>query len=638
MPDGEVADHFGDLEDVAGLELVAVVLVAPAPVLGHLRGVAVQHRQHIIDHIRGDDLAQARTVGGVDRDHDGHVVVQDLDGEVLAQLTADFHVLDLHDLARAMMRVDDLIADSVQDQPPPGRSCSGWRPRLCVGRRQGPGDRVPETGETHHRGSATQSPGVGLRHEHGLEAHLRGFGDPPLRLPGRPQLPGEADLAEHRGVARQRDAAFGGGHCESHGQIGRRFFDAHPADYVNKNVGTCQSEAAVTAEDGHDHGQTVAIETGRQAARQGQIGGVDQRLYLDEKAARAFDRDVHARAGRAALGEEDGGRVGDGLEPALAHLEDSELVRGAEAVLDGAQQAEEAVAVALELQHGVDHVLEHPRSGDGAVFGDVPDQEHGGAALFGQAQEPRGRLAHLTDAAGRRREVVAVEGLHRVDHDQRRAALLEHLEDRLELGLGQHLDDARGGADALGPHLDLGRRLLAADEHDRAVAAGGADRVEHLQQQRGLADPGLAADEHERARDDAAAEHAVELGDAAGEALVGRRGEVGEGTHGGGAAVAPGNMAAGGGGSAAPARRRALQAFFGEGVPGPAVGAASEPARLLVATLATGEDDVVLAHHPGRRPRLTLAGDFGERGLAVAGRRRRVVGRRPDEGFVDAEQ
>src|ERR1035437_8706952 len=72
-------------------------------------------------------------MGGVDRDHDGHVVVQDLDGEILALPTADFHVLDLHDLARTMVRVDDLIADSVQDQPPPGLSSSRWRPRGASG-------------------------------------------------------------------------------------------------------------------------------------------------------------------------------------------------------------------------------------------------------------------------------------------------------------------------------------------------------------------------------------------------------------------------------------------------------------------------------------------------------------------------
>ena len=82
------------------------------------------------------------------------------------------------------------------------------------------------------------------------------------------------------------------------------------------------------------------------------------------------------------------------------------------------------------------------------------------------------------------------------------------------------------GADALGAHLDLGRRLLAADEQH--AAAGGGDTVERLQQQRGLADAGLAADQHQRARHDAAAEHEVELGDAAGEALDGRGDDLGQ--------------------------------------------------------------------------------------------------------------
>ena len=46
-----------------------------------------------------------------------------------------------------------------------------------------------------------------------------------------------------------------------------------------------------------------------------------------------------------------------------------------------------------------------------------------------------------------------------------------------------------------------------------------AHRAQRHQQQRRLADTGLAADEHERRRDEAAAEHAVELGDAGRDAL-----------------------------------------------------------------------------------------------------------------------
>ena len=41
------------------------------------------------------------------------------------------------------------------------------------------------------------------------------------------------------------------------------------------------------------------------------------------------------------------------------------------------------VALALELEHDVDEVLEHPRAGDGAVLGDVPDEHGRDAALLG---------------------------------------------------------------------------------------------------------------------------------------------------------------------------------------------------------------------------------------------------------------
>ena len=117
--------------------------------------------------------------------------------------------------------------------------------------------------------------------------------------------------------------------------------------------------------------------------------------------------------------------------PGAGHLEDAELVGGAEAVLGGAQGAEEAVPVAFELEHRVDHVLEDAGAGDRALLGDVADEDDGRAGLLGEAQKDARRLAHLADAARRRGEGVAVEGLHRVDDDQRRA----HGGDRLDHGL-----------------------------------------------------------------------------------------------------------------------------------------------------------------------------------------------------------
>ena len=74
----------------------------------------------------------------------------------------------------------------------------------------------------------------------------------------------------------------------------------------------------------------------------------------------------------------------DGLatsrRPLSRHLEHADLVGRAEAVLDRAQDAEMMAAFALEIEHGVDHVLDDARAGDLAVLGDVADEDDGRAA------------------------------------------------------------------------------------------------------------------------------------------------------------------------------------------------------------------------------------------------------------------
>ena len=91
---------------------------------------------------------------------------------------------------------------------------------------------------------------------------------------------------------------------------------------------------------------------------------------------------------------------------------------------------------------------------------------------------------------------------------------------------------SRSGASArprrCGAQADLGGRLLAGDVDGGGAAAG--EGGGGLQQQRRLADAGVAADEDGGGRDEAAAEHAVELGDAGEGARQRRlgRGEVAE--------------------------------------------------------------------------------------------------------------
>ena len=137
-------------------------------------------------------------------------------------------------------------------------------------------------------------------------------------------------------------------------------------------------------------------------------------------------------------------RTGSGTrdEPGAGHLEDAQLVGRAEAVLGGAQDPVRVVALALELEHAVDEVLEHARTGDRAVLGHVPDEQHGDAVLLADPEQARGRLAHLSDRAGRGADVARPEGLHRVDHADVGPLALERRADRLERGLREDLDPA----------------------------------------------------------------------------------------------------------------------------------------------------------------------------------------------------
>ena len=127
-------------------------------------------------------------------------------------------------------------------------------------------------------------------------------------------------------------------------------------------------------------------------------------------------------------------------------------------------------------------------------------------------QQLRRRLAHLPDAARRRLKLQREDGLHRVDDDQRRLDARDLLENALEAGFGEQIERRAADREPLAARLDLMLGLLARAVEDRAAAArhvrGG------LQQQRRLADAGLAAEEDQRSRHDAAAEDAIELVDA----------------------------------------------------------------------------------------------------------------------------
>ena len=156
-------------------------------------------------------------------------------------------------------------------------------------------------------------------------------------------------------------------------------------------------------------------------------------------------------------------------EAALAHLEDADVVGGAEAVLERPQRAVGALALALELQHAVDEVLEHARARERALLGDVADEQHRDVARLGQARDAVGDLAHLADRARRAGQVGRVQRLDRVDHAHLGALCVQRGEHGLEVGLRERRHVQRRAGQPLGPQADLGGGLLAGDV-ERAAA------------------------------------------------------------------------------------------------------------------------------------------------------------------------
>ena len=207
-------------------------------------------------------------------------------------------------------------------------------------------------------------------------------------------------------------------------------------------------------------------------------------------------------------GQEDRARVGHALQALLGHREDADLVDRAEAVLDGAHQAKAAVRVALEIQHRVDDVLEHARPGQRAVLGDMADEHHAGAADLGMARELRRAFAHLRHRARRRGQLLGVQRLDRIDDAEVRRLGLQREQDLLQLDLGQHAHLLAVQPEPARAQRHLRAAFLAGDVQHAHLPRQAVGR---LQQQRALADAGVAADQHHAAADDAAAERAVEL-------------------------------------------------------------------------------------------------------------------------------
>ncbi len=323
-------------------------------------------------------------------------------------------------------------------------------------------------------------------------------------------LAGQADLAEGHQVGGQRAVGERADQGQAHGQVGAGLGQADAADGRHVHVDVAGDDACPSLEHGEQQREAARVEALCAAPRRAAgVAGVGERLHLDEQWPLPFERGQHGAARHAGtpVGEEQLAGVGHPDQPLFDHLEQAELVGGAEAVLDRAQQTQRVVPVALEAQHDVDHVLERARSGQGAVFGDMADEHDRDATRLGLVHQPRRTAANLDDAAGRGAQLGIGHALDAVDDHERGLHLIDGRHDVGHHRLAQQPQLGVQRAEAFGAQAYLGRALLGAH-----VEGALAPRGEQLQEQRGLADAGLAAEQGDRTGHDAVTEHTVELG------------------------------------------------------------------------------------------------------------------------------
>ena len=154
-------------------------------------------------------------------------------------------------------------------------------------------------------------------------------------------------------------------------------------------------------------------------------------------------------------------------------------------------------------------MFEDARAGQRAVLRHMADDEGGDAVRLGDAQEVDGALAHLRDATRRTLHIRLEDGLDGVDDEQLRLDVLDMRLDRLEIRLADDEQIVSKRLQAVGAHADLPRALLA--RHVEDLLALPRDVGADAQRQARLADARVTDNQDHRARDDAAAQDAVEL-------------------------------------------------------------------------------------------------------------------------------
>src|SRR5436190_2497120 len=109
----QIAQHLGDLEDRAGLDLLHVLAVAAVPGLALDRDLAaLQNREHLVHLVGANELTQTDRARIARRDHDLHPVLEDLENVKGLLVTGDLTRLDTDNLRHTVSRINGQVTHS----------------------------------------------------------------------------------------------------------------------------------------------------------------------------------------------------------------------------------------------------------------------------------------------------------------------------------------------------------------------------------------------------------------------------------------------------------------------------------------------------------------------------------------------
>ena len=251
------------------------------------------------------------------------------------------------------------------------------------------------------------------------KAELHGFFEAQLRLRRRPDIAGQADLAEKH-ASRGSPARERRNERRRGREIGRRLADLQAAGDVQIDIVTARLPRPARASSTARIIASRPLSQPTTARRASHSRAPPPAPALPPERGRVpSSRQIPPPPGEALLRSPR--KSADGLATSMSplprHFEHADFVGRPEAVFHRAQHAEMMPALAFEIEHGIHQMFDRLGTCDLAIFGHMPHENECGARRFGVAHEIVGSGAHLRDRSRRGFQRRGPDRLDRVDGD-----------------------------------------------------------------------------------------------------------------------------------------------------------------------------------------------------------------------------